>query len=75
MAGREGETAPAWLSAANEVAVEAFLDGALSWVGISELLTEALDLWTGDSADDLETVLDVDLRARVVARSLVAART
>ncbi|MFT6549312.1 MAG: hypothetical protein ACJA0A_000447, partial [Acidimicrobiales bacterium] len=24
---------------------------------------------------DLETVLDVDLRARVVARSLVAART
>ena len=30
-AGREGETAPAWLSAANEVAVEAFLDGALSW--------------------------------------------
>ena len=74
-AGREGETAPAWLSAANEVAVEAFLDGALSWVGISELLTEALDLWTGDSADDLETVLDVDLRARVVARSLVAART
>ena len=75
VAGREGETAPAWLSAANEVAVEAFLDGALSWVGISELLTEALDLWTGDSADDLETVLDVDLRARVVARSLVAART
>ena len=75
VAGREGETAPAWLSAANEVAVEAFLDGALSWVGISELLTEALDLWTGDSADDLETVLDVDLRARVVARSLVVART
>jgi len=74
VAGREGETAPAWLSAANEVVVEAFLDGALSWVGISELLTEALDLWTGDSADDLETVLDVDLRARVVARSLIAAR-
>ena len=74
-AGREGETAPAWLSAANEVAVEAFLDGALSWVGISELLVEALDSWTGDSADDLETVLDVDRRARVVARSLIAART
>jgi 1-deoxy-D-xylulose-5-phosphate reductoisomerase len=63
------------LSAANEVAVEAFLDGALSWVGISELLVEALDSWTGDSADDLETVLDVDRRARVVARSLIAART
>ena len=71
-AGREGETAPAWLSAANEVAVEAFLDGALSWVGISELLVES---WTSDRADDLEAVLDVDRRARVVARSLVAARS
>jgi len=74
-AGREGETAPAWLSAANEVAVEAFLDGALSWVGIAELLAEALESWTGDRADDLEAVLDVDRRARVVARSLIAART
>ena len=74
-AGREGETAPAWLSAANEVAVEAFLDGALSWVGIAELLAEALESWTNDRADDLEAVLDVDRRARVVARSLVAARS
>ena len=37
-AGRLGETAPAWLNAANEVAVQAFLDGALSWVGIGETL-------------------------------------
>ena len=74
-AGREGETAPAWLSAANEVAVEAFLDGALSWVGIAELLAEALESWTSDRADDLEAVRDVDRRARGVARSLVAARS
>ncbi len=74
-AGREGETAPAWLSAANEVAVEAFLDGALSWVEISELLAEALDSWTGERADGVEAVLDVDRRARAMARSLVAART
>ena len=73
-AGREGETAPAWLNAANEVAVEAFLDGTLSWVGISELLAEALDAWPGDRADDVDAVLDVDRRARVAARTLVAAR-
>ena len=73
-AGREGETAPAWLNAANEVAVEAFLDGTLSWVGISELLAEALDAWPGDRADDVDAVLDVDRRARVAARALVAAR-
>ena len=73
-AGREGETAPAWLNAANEVAVKAFLDGTLSWAGISELLAEALDAWPGDRADDVDAVLDVDRRARVAARALVAAR-
>ena len=73
-AGREGETAPAWLNAANEVAVEAFLEGTLSWVGIPELLAEALDAWPGDRADDVDAVLDVDRRARVAARALVAAR-
>ena len=73
-AGREGETAPAWLNAANEVAVEAFLDGTLSWVGISELLAEALDAWPGDRADDVDAVLDVDRRARVAARALVTTR-
>ena len=30
-AGRRGETAPAWLNAANEVAVAAFLDGLIPW--------------------------------------------
>jgi len=74
-AGRAGRTAPAWLNAANEVAVAAFLDGALTWVGITELLTDALDAWTGDEATDVDAVLDVDRRAREVAATLVAARS
>lgn len=73
-AGRAGETAPAWLNAANEVAVTAFLDGALTWTGISEVLAEALDAWPGDVATDVEVVLDVDRRARHAAAALVAAR-
>ena len=74
-AGRAGRTAPAWLNAANEVAVAAFLDGAITWMGITELLTDALDAWPGDEATDVDAVLDVDCRAREVATGLVAARS
>ncbi len=42
-AGRAGETAPAWLNAANEVAVEAFLDGRIGWLAISDVLKATLD--------------------------------
>ena len=73
-AGRAGHTAPAWLNAANEVAVAAFLDGALSWVGITELLADVLDAWPGDEATDVDAVLDIDRRAREAATTLVASR-
>ena len=67
-AGRAGETAPAWLNAANEVAVEAFLEGRIGWLDISAVLTEALDGWPGMAAGDLDTVLDCDRWARVANR-------
>ncbi len=73
-AGRLGATAPAWLNAANEVAVAAFLDGVLPWVGIGRLLADVLDQWPGDRAEDVESILDVDRRAREATRSLVTAR-
>jgi 1-deoxy-D-xylulose-5-phosphate reductoisomerase len=70
-AGRQGRTAPAWLSAANEVAVDAFLDGRIRWTGIAALLEEALGRWDGAGADSLDAVLDADRRARIVARGLI----
>ncbi|RMH77385.1 MAG: 1-deoxy-D-xylulose-5-phosphate reductoisomerase [Actinomyces sp.] len=70
-AGRAGGTAPAWFSAANEVAVAAFLDGELGWLGIEETLRAALDAWPGWPADSLEAVLEADRRARECARALV----
>src|SRR5271170_7528722 len=42
-AGRCGGSAPAWLSAANEVAVEAFLAGRIGWLSIAEIAEETLD--------------------------------
>jgi len=70
-AGRLGETAPAWLSAANEVAVGSFLSGNLAWVAIAEVLAEALESWPGGFADSIESVLDADRRSREVTVALV----
>src|SRR5207245_4942506 len=41
-AARAGGTAPAVLSGANEVAVEAFLAGRLPWLGIADVVGEVL---------------------------------
>jgi 1-deoxy-D-xylulose-5-phosphate reductoisomerase len=73
-AGRRGGSAPAWLSAANEVAVEAFLDGALSWTGIADVVAETLDAWTDDQVDEVEAVLAADAEARVRAREILGRR-
>ena len=73
-AGRASETAPAWLNAANEVAVQAFLDDRIRWVDIARLLEEALGLWPGYKAADVDAVLAADGEARQVAAGLVERR-
>ena len=73
-AGRRGGSAPAWLNAANEVAVEAFLVGALSWSGIADVVAATLDAWTDDQVDEVEAVLAADAEARVRAREVLARR-
>ena len=70
-AGRAGETAPAWLNAANEVAVAGFLAGRLRWTQIADVLSAALDLYDGTAATDLETVIDTDQRARRAADEVI----
>ena len=73
-AGRLGETSPAVLSAANEVAVEAFLAGAIPWTAISEIIDGVLQDDPRQRADSLGTVLEADARARRAAGSLVDRR-
>ncbi len=53
-AGRRGGSAPAWLSAANEVAVEAFLARRLSWAGIADVVAETLEAWRDDEVDGVD---------------------
>jgi 1-deoxy-D-xylulose-5-phosphate reductoisomerase len=73
-AGRTGGTAPAVLSAANEVAVAAFLDGRLAWSAIADVVGEVLDQGTGN-ADEVADVLDADREARTRARAAVDKRS
>ncbi len=72
-AGRSGGTAPAWFSAANEVAVDAFLSGSIRWSDIAAVLTASLDEWDGSAADSLDAVLRADAAARVATERLLAA--
>jgi 1-deoxy-D-xylulose-5-phosphate reductoisomerase len=71
-AGRAGGLAPAWLNAANEVAVAAFLEGRVRWVDIPSVITATLDSVVRSGgpigADD---VYEADRAARAVADRVV----
>jgi 1-deoxy-D-xylulose-5-phosphate reductoisomerase len=74
-AGRQAGTAPAWLNAANEVAVDGFLKGEIRWVDIPDVLNEALARHDGATAHTTDDVIDADLRARRTTRDLIERRT
>jgi 1-deoxy-D-xylulose-5-phosphate reductoisomerase len=62
-----GGTAPAIYNAANEVAVAAFLDARLPFVGIPRVVAQTLEKLPSSEPDDLATVLAVDAEARRIA--------
>ena len=72
-AGRTGGGAPATLSGANEVAVEAFLGGRIAWLAIAEIVDEVLQHGTGN-VDDVPDVLEADRVARVRAATVIEKR-
>jgi len=69
---RVGAGAPAVLNAANEIAVEAFLERRLPFLAISEIVEETLNRLGAPTVDSLEAVLAADAAARRVAGALVA---
>ena len=71
-AGRHGGVAPAWLSGANEVAVDAFLGGRLRWHQIAEANDEALQRLEPMPAATVADIVAADRRAREVATSVLA---
>ena len=70
-AGRAGGTAPAWLSGANEVAVEAFLAGLISCNQIADVSVAVLDAHDGASPDTVDEVIAADAEARRRATAFI----
>lgn len=66
-----GGSAPAVLNAANEVAVQAFLDKQIGFTRISSLIAETLSRVPAASVDTLESLLTQDSKARDQARALL----
>ncbi len=66
-----GGTAPCVLNAANEVAVEAFLDGELSFLGIAEVIERALDELPAEPVRHFSDLYRADAATRARARELV----
>ena len=64
------------LNAANEIAVEAFLNGQVSFGGIPAIVEGVLDRFEATSevgpASSIDDVLALDSRARIVARELLS---
>ena len=69
---REGGTAPAILNAANEVAVQAFLDRAIGFRDIDRVIRQVMDEVPHGPAPSIEAVLDQDARARAAASASIA---
>ncbi|HEX7644935.1 MAG TPA: 1-deoxy-D-xylulose-5-phosphate reductoisomerase [Burkholderiaceae bacterium] len=68
---RAGGSAPAILNAANEVAVQAFLDGRMGFRMIDRLIARVMDKLPHGDVDSIDAVLDKDAAARRLANELM----
>ena len=71
-----GGTAPALLNAANEVAVEAFLNESIKYLDIPRVISEVLEINEIKKVDNISSIKEVDLIARrsadLIIKSLAA---
>jgi 1-deoxy-D-xylulose-5-phosphate reductoisomerase len=73
-AGEAGGTAPCVLNAADEVAVEAFLEGTIPFTGIAGVVADVLEVLPGSMPSHFEDLFAADAEARERAREIVAGR-
>lgn len=71
-AAQAGQSAPALLNAANEVAVEAFLEGRLRYPQIASMIEAVLQQQPVVALNDLEAVFEADGKARELAGQWLA---
>jgi 1-deoxy-D-xylulose-5-phosphate reductoisomerase len=68
-AARLGGAAPAWLSAANEVAVDAFLNDRINWCDIIPVVQATMTHYDGQQLESLSALYENDEEARRCARA------
>ncbi|HEY3294415.1 MAG TPA: 1-deoxy-D-xylulose-5-phosphate reductoisomerase [bacterium] len=68
---KKGGTTPAALSAADEVAVDAFLNGRICFADIPEVIRGVVTVWPDEPLTDLTGVRSADTRARARAAEQV----
>jgi len=73
-AGHAGGTAPVVLNAANEVAVQAFLERRLNFPGIAAVIEQVVSTCASRAIGDLEDVLAADAEGRERAREWIIGR-
>ncbi len=71
-AGLAGGSAPAVMNAADEMAVEAFLQGRLGFLGISDVVSRTMDQVEWREVRTVDDVVEVDREARAVAAAGIA---
>ena len=71
---REGGTMPAAMSAANEIAVAAFLSEQIKFMDIPRLIEETMTAHSTQACSSIEAVLEADRWARAYAESVVGGR-
>lgn len=67
---RHGGTAPAVLNAANEVAVQLFLEENIDFMSIPRIIERCMEQVAGPAVDTLDALTDVDAETRRVAKEL-----
>ena len=70
-AGKQGGTMPAVLNAANEVAVQAFIEGRIDFLSISKVVEKTLSLHSIKDDQELEVILAADNWAREISQGFV----
>ena len=68
---QNGGSAPTLMNAANEVAVQRFLEGDLDFLGITRVVEDVLNKLSAGPLNDLEGVAEADAEAREAADSLI----
>lgn len=68
---REGGTLPAVLNAANEIAVQAFLDERLLFSKLPDVIKKTMDRHHIDTKPDLNVIMEADNWARIEAEHII----